>query len=180
MIDEPSLCDRARSGDAEAIASLLRRTEPDLRRFAARVCASRADADDAVQHAMITVSFRLDSFRGLARLSTWLFSVIRNECRKYERIARRWVLGGDDDRVVASAHPERELEAHESLVVLTRAIRELPSDLRAVFVLRELEGLGTEACAERLAISEANVKVRLHRARKLLRASLEDADRIDE
>lgn len=173
MIDDPSLCERAQHGDPEAIARLLVESEPDLRRFAARVCSSRADADDAVQHAMITVSFRFESFRGLARLSTWLFSVVRNECRKYERIARRWVFGADDDRVDSSAHPERSLETHQSLAALTQAIRELPSELRAVFVLRELEELSTEACAERLSISEANVKVRLHRARKLLRAALE-------
>jgi len=176
MIDDPSLCERAQRGEADAIARLLLQSEPDLRRFAARVCASRADADDAVQHAMITVSFRLDSFRGLARMSTWLFTVIRNECRKYERLARRWVFGaGEEDRAAAGPDPEQALEVHQSLEALTLAIRSLPADLRAVFVLRELEELSTEACAARLSISETNVKVRLHRARKQLRTLLSEA-----
>lgn len=175
MIDDPTLRERARSGDADAIASLLLRSEPDLRRFASRVCASRADADDAVQHAMITVTFRLESFRGLARLSTWLFSVIRNECRKYERAARRWVLGDEGEQRAPSATPSAESAAERAqlLDALTRAIRALPPELRAVFVQRELEELSTEECAARLAISEANVKVRLHRARRLLRDALD-------
>ncbi|MFO0559711.1 MAG: sigma-70 family RNA polymerase sigma factor [Polyangiales bacterium] len=173
MIDDPTLCERAQRGEPEAIASLLIQAEPDLRRFAARVCSSRADADDAVQHAMITVSFRLGSFRGLARLSTWLFSVIRNECRKYERVARRWVFGAQDEHPAPEAHAEDGLEAHQSLAALTQAIRALPAELRAVFVLRELEELSTAECAERLAISEANVKVRLHRARRQLRGALD-------
>lgn len=175
MIDDPTLCERAQLGDADAIAALLVQSEPDLRRFASRVCANRADADDAVQHAMITVTFRLDSFRGLARLSTWLFSVIRNECRKYERAARRWVLGDDHDERAgaANANGERELERAQMLEALTAAIRALPGELRAVFIQRELEEVSTEECAKRLAITEANVKVRLHRARRMLRVTLE-------
>lgn len=177
MIDDPALRERARLGDSEAIAALLLQSEPDLRRFASRVCANRADADDAVQHAMITVTFRLDSFAGLARLSTWLFSVIRNECRKYERAARRWVFGDEEPRreTASSTTAEHAAERGPLLDALTRAIRALPPDLRAVFVQRELEELSTEECAERLAISEANVKVRLHRARRLLREALDPA-----
>lgn len=166
---------RARQGEPEALAQLLAASEPDMRRFAARVCRSAADADDAVQHALITVSFRLDSFRGLSRLSTWVFSVIRNECRKYERLARRWVTGEEADPEVnfsANADPESEAERAEHLELLVGAIRQLNPALRSVFILRELEELSTAECASELGLSEANVKVRLHRAREELRREL--------
>lgn len=166
-----SLTERARSGEPDAIAELLQLSEPDLRRFASRVCRSAADADDAVQHAMITLTLRLDTFRGLSRLSTWVFTVIRNECRRYERLARRWVLGAEGDPEDLHT-PERAFDDAQTLQRLVRAIRELPPDLRDVFVLRDLEESSSAECAARLSISEANVKVRLHRARNRLREAL--------
>jgi RNA polymerase sigma-70 factor (ECF subfamily) len=167
-----TLTERAQRGDPEALSALLRESEPDLRRFAARVCRSAADADDAVAHAMSTLAVKLDSFRGASRLSTWIFTVIRNECSKYERIARRWIFG-EPDAPSPSATPEQSLDRAQTLDVLVRAIRALRPELREVFVLRELEELSTEDCAARLAITEANVKVRLHRARVALREAIE-------
>jgi RNA polymerase sigma-70 factor (ECF subfamily) len=121
---------------------------------------------------MLTITLKLDSFRGLSRLSTWLFAVVRNECRKYERIARRWVLGDDHTAADNASTPEQALARSQLLEQLVIAIRELKPELRDVFVLRELEGLDTETCAQRVGITEANVKVRLNRARVQLRAAL--------
>jgi RNA polymerase sigma factor (sigma-70 family) len=172
MFEAANLTQRAQAGDSEAIALLLRDSEPDLRRFAHRVCRSAADADDAVAHAMLTMALKLDSFRGLSRLSTWLFAVIRHECLKYERIARRWVFSDDDSRIDPALSPEQSLDRNQMLELLVTAIRSLRPELREVFVLREFEELSTEACAERLHITEANVKVRLNRAREKLRVAL--------
>lgn len=172
-MNDTKLTALAQNGDPGALGELLRQSEPDLRRFAARVCRSSADADDAVSHAMLTLTEHLGSFRGLSRLSTWVFAVIRNECLRYERLARRW-LTGDDVTAHASERdgPEQSHERAEVLDALVVAIRELPAELREVFVLRELEGLSTEACAARLSLSEGNVKVRLNRARGRLRGAL--------
>lgn len=169
-----SLTDLARGGDRTALTELVRQTEPDLRRFAARVCRSSADADDAVAYALLTITAKLQSFRGLSRLSTWLFAVVRNECRRYERLARRWLWGQDTTRAPdENANPEQQRDRAELLDGLVHAIRGLPADLREVLVLREFEGLSTEACAERLSITEGNVRVRLNRARGQLRRALE-------
>ena len=172
MIESPPFVERARRGDADALSQLLRESEPDLRRFAARVCRSNADAEDAVAHAMTTVAFRLDRFNGLSRLSTWLFSVIRNECARYERLARRWVFGALDALTDRSPTPEQALDRDQLLERVVQAVQALRPELREVFVARELEQLSVEACAERLRISEANVKVRLYRARTELRDAL--------
>lgn len=173
-MNDATLTALAQSGDPRALGELLRQSEPDLRRFAARVCRNSADADDAVSHAMLTLSQQLASFRGLSRLSTWIFTVIRNECLRYERRARRWLMGDD-----VTTHPSERDDPEQShgraevLDALVVAIRQLPAELREVFVLRELEGLSTEACAAQLTISEGNVKVRLNRARGQLRTALE-------
>lgn len=172
MTISPSLTDLARQGNSEALSLLLQDSEPDLRRFAARVCRSSADADDAVSHAMTAIAFKLEGFHGLSRLSTWLFTVIRNECAKYERRARRWVFGVAESLTDRGATPEQVLGRAQLLDRIVDAVRALPVELREVFVLREFEQLGVEACAARLGISEANVKVRLHRARAALREAL--------
>lgn len=169
MMEVSSLVARARGGDPDAIGLLLRQTEPDLRRFAARLCRTESDADDAVQHAMLTMTVKLDSFQGLARLSTWIFKVIQNECRRVERQARRWLFHTPETLESEALSPEAALETQRMADRVVRAIRELPPDLREIFVLRELEGLDTEACATRLGITSNNAKVRLSRARSALR-----------
>lgn len=168
----PALTELAKQGDPNALSLLLRDSEPDLRRFAARVCRSSADADDAVSHAMTAIAFKLDGFAGLSRLSTWLFTVIRNECAKYERLARRWVFGRVESLTDRVPTAEQALGRAQLLDCIVGAVRGLKPGLREVFVLRELEQLSVEECARRLSISEANVKVRLHRARAELRHTL--------
>jgi RNA polymerase sigma-70 factor (ECF subfamily) len=69
--------------------------------------------------------------------------------------------------------PEDRVTSSELRGVLQRAIDALPEGLRAVFMLREVEGLDTDETAECLGLSEANVKVRLHRARALLRSEID-------
>lgn len=172
MIESPTISEQAKQGDPEAIALLLRQSEPDLRRFAARVCRNTADADDAVAHAMSTLVTNFGGFRGLSRLSTWIFSVIRHECMKYERLGRRWIFGVEESLADPVATPEQALSRAQMLDLVVNAVRGLPPELREVFVLRELEQLSTEACAQRLGISEGNVKVRFHRARRELRTAL--------
>lgn len=172
MTVHPSLTEQAKQGDPRALALLLRDSEPDLRRFAARVCRTSADADDAVAHAMTAIAFKLDAFSGLSRFTTWLFTIIRNECAKYERVARRWVFGTTDTLIDRVPGPEQSLTHAQLLDCVLSAVRDLKPELREVFVLRELEQRNVDECASLLGISESNVKVRLHRARAELRSAL--------
>ena len=176
-MNDVSLTQRAQQGDAEALSQLVTLHEPALRRFASRECRSSADADDAVQHALTTLSSSLTTFRGLALLGTWLFTIVRNECRRYERLARRWLSHPPETTAsdaTANSPSLDPAERNELLDALVTAIRNLRPELRTVFVLRELEELDTERCAERLRISEGNVRIRLNRARTELRAALQE------
>lgn len=164
----------ARAGDRQALEALLSKTTPDLRRFARQVCRTGADAEDAVQHVLVNVSLRIDGLDGIQRFTSWAFAAIRNECTRALSIATRWLRSAPPEPE-APVDPQRQAESRELLEVVVEAIRELPAPLREVLVLRELEGVGTAACASQLGLSEANVKVRLHRARTLLRERLEKA-----
>jgi RNA polymerase sigma factor (sigma-70 family) len=163
-----SLTERARAGDTQALEQLVRETVPDLRRFANRVCRTGADAEDAVQQALFRLTIQIRGLRTVSRLTSWAFTIVRNECTRAIKLATRVLRG--DERV--SARPDDVVEQREFLEQLVAAMGALPDSLRAVFVLRELEHRDTAECAQRLGISEANVKVRLHRAREFLRLSL--------
>lgn len=159
------------TNDRAAIETLLRKTTPDLRRFARQVCRTGADAEDAVQHVLVNVSLRIDGLDGIQRFTSWAFAVIRNECTRALSVATKW-LRSTPPTPEAMPDPHRQAESRELLEVVVEAIRDLPAPLREVLVLRELEGVDTATCADQLGISEANVKVRLHRARTLLRDRL--------
>lgn len=166
------LIEQARAGDAGAMTALIQATTPDLRRFARRVCRTGADAEDAVQHALVTLTIELWGLRRLTSFTAWAFTIVRNECARVVRVAERWfeTSGASPE----PSGPDDALEREQLLTRIASAVRALPPPLREVFVLREFEGLDTASCGERLGLSSTNVKVRLHRARLLLREALAD------
>jgi RNA polymerase sigma factor (sigma-70 family) len=167
------LARRASRGDERALVELLERSEPDLRRFAARSCGHGADADDAVQHALTVVYTRIGTFRSAARYTTWLFTIVRRQCQRLLRHTSRWV-----EPIDAEIH-DRSPSAPDRVDLLTTivpAIAQLPAGLRAVLVLRDIEGHDTETTARLLGLSETNVRMRLHRAHVRLRTVLVGLD----
>ncbi len=175
--DFETLVLRAQGGDRASLEALLLKAHPDLRRFAGRVCNTGEDAEDAIQHALMTVSTKLGTLRAAGRFTAWVFTVIRNECSRHVRLAAR--LAG---RPIADAPHEAALEVHASqdralerarlAEKLASCIAALPMAQREVFMMRELEGLSAAETAAKLGISVANVKVRLHRARAGMRETL--------
>lgn len=167
----------AAHGDDAALARLVRDYHDRVVRFGTRVCRDAADADDAVQEAFIKLARRQDVITHPSALS-WLFTVVRNACRRLLRpFAREQRALGTrvaDDGQIASQQPtaQEALERWELVEQIHAAIRALPAMYREVIVLRDLEGQsGEEACAA-LGIDLATMKTRLHRARARLREAL--------
>jgi RNA polymerase sigma-70 factor (ECF subfamily) len=93
------------------------------------------------------------------------------------RKRRRLVpIGGDEppEPPAEARGPEKDLQNRELQAVLREAVETLPDLWRAVFCLREIEGLSTEETAEALGLTLENVRVRLHRAKRSLRQSLDE------
>jgi RNA polymerase sigma-70 factor (ECF subfamily) len=144
---------------------------------------NEADAEDVAQEAFLKALRSLSTFCSEAKFSTWLISITLNEARG--RLRHRAVLRMEsldkppEEGSVSPALlrdwreiPSETLERKEVCELLRRAVENLPSSYREVFLLRDVEGLdGTEA-AQALQISIANVKVRLHRARAMLQKEL--------
>jgi RNA polymerase sigma-70 factor (ECF subfamily) len=148
--------------------------------------ADEAEAEDVLQEAFLSAFKAIDSFDGRSSLGTWLHRITYNAALMRLRKRRPEMVSVDEPQLAPDGGemprqffdwcclPEEEYETDEARAELNQAIRELPEKLKAVFILRELEGQSTNETAEILDISAEAVKVRLHRARLWLRERLSD------
>jgi RNA polymerase sigma factor (sigma-70 family) len=151
------------AGEAGALDGLLRAVFPTARRFAARSCSSREDAEDAVQDALTALVRRVGALRAAETVTSWLFVTIRNACLR--RVPG--VILVPVDAVPETARPDIASAVVDRLVVAD-ALAALPAAQRDVVVLVDLLGLPAERAAQRLGIGVRATKSRLHRARRAL------------
>ena len=182
MLNEQELLSALRRRDPAAFNQLFDTYSDKVYRLAFSQLENEDEAEGVVQDAFLRLFERLDQFEGRSKLSTWLYRVAYNLCQ--DRLRQRRPLlsldeDNDDDDLPAPTVlidweelPEQYLSAAEVSAELDRAIATLPPKLKTVFTLREMEGLSTQECAEVLGISVSAAKVRLHRARLLLREQL--------
>ena len=161
-----SLICAAQTGDPAALGRLLAVCQADARRYAYKHCQA-SDVEDAVQAALLTVSRKLSGLKAAAAFSSWLFTVIRRECRKLAQAMLRH--GPLDDEVVQ----QLAVRSDETLRTdLAAALELLPAHYLEVVLLRDFEELTIAEIAARLSEQPGAVKSRLHRARELVREYL--------
>ncbi len=144
----------------------------DAARWARHLGGYQIDVEDVVQEVFMVVSRRLNSFRGEARFSTWLFEITRKVVANHRRRQRwRFWRTGEDEKLARLPSPTRdplaELERQQAAHLFYRTLDKLPEKYRTVLVLFEIEGLSTHDIAELCHLRWPTVKVRLHRAREL-------------
>jgi RNA polymerase sigma-70 factor (ECF subfamily) len=180
--NEKELLERARRGDLAAFEKLLAPHERRLYALARHLVGS-GDAPDALQSGILSALESFRGFRGESAFGTWLTRIVTNAALKLLRTRRSRpsvsleTLGdGETPRPEFVADwredPIRSVERHELRRILDEAIAALPEIHRVVFVLRDVAGLSVAETAQALEITEANVKVRLLRARLALREKL--------
>ncbi len=167
------LIDAARDGDRGAIVKLLERYRDSVFRFGMRMCQSDADAEDVVQETLLTAAQKIDTFRGEASFSSWLYAIARSGCSRRRRTTRREAPVDPDVVVDFSAQPEEAVSQRHLGAILERALFSLEPAYREVLLLRDVEGLTTPETAAAMSLTEAAVKSRLHRARDMLRQRVE-------
>ncbi len=186
-LDDMALVERARSRDGAAVRLIMQRHNRRLYRVARSVLDDEAEAEDVVQETYTRAFTHLDGFRGEAQLSTWLTRIALNEALGRLRQRRVTVGLGDIDAIndqgearvifLPSARQDSDPEAAAARTevrrLLERAVDDLPETFRMVFVLRDIEEMSTEETASQLGLRPETVKTRLHRARRLLRQSLD-------
>ena len=174
------------SGQFDRFPDLVKRYEQKLYNFSLRMCRDAADAEDAVQEIFLNVFRYLKDFRYETKFKNWLYRVAASTCikkRRKSKFAPERELSLDEflpqdetevpDQVPRWAlMPLDKLLNDELLDKINAAIFTLPEKYRLVIVLRDIEGFSTAETAQILNLSDANVKVRLHRARLFLRDKL--------
>ena len=186
-LDDHALVALVRGGQREAFRHIMQRCNQRLFRIARSVVGEDAEAEDVLQESYMRAYDKLALFRGDSSLLTWLTSIVLNEARGRLRKRHAAVdldqvdaapdagqvirfpsrFGSEDPAVSAARAQIRRL--------IEDAIDTLPGAFRTVYVMREVEECTVEETAAALAIKPETVKTRLYRARRLLRASLQDS-----
>lgn len=186
LADERNLVERAKSDDQSAFRAIMERNNQRLYRVARAVMKDDTEAEDVVQETYLRAFFNLSEFRGESSLTTWLTRIALNEALGRKRKQRAMVtLETVETAQQTSAQiiqfptmntetdPERSAAQNEIQRLLERAMDALPEPFRVVFVMRDVEEMSIEETASHLGIRPQTVKTRLHRARRLLRQSLD-------
>lgn len=185
---EADLIRQAREGDEGAFTALMKQYQSMVLNFAHKVCRDQSKAEETFQDTFINVYQKLSQFDGRSKFSTWLYSIVTNNClmkRRRRKIDEKmqaydeFPVGKEGVepafQVADPGHgPMQTLMNKELQDHLDRAILRLPMEYRVVFILRDLEENSNEETAAILGISEEATKSRLRRARAFLRQQLNE------
>ena len=169
---------RVLEGETALYEIIMRRYNQRLYRAARAILRDDTEAEDVLQDTYVRAYQHLGQFAGRAKFSTWLTRIAVNEAlARVERRKRFDAVDEENDLesfIVESKMPDPESHAAQLEVraLLEEAILALPDGYRSVLMLRDVEEMNTAEAAEALDMTEENVKVRLHRARALLRKEL--------
>ena len=171
---------RVLEGETALFEILMRRYNQRLYRVARAILRDDAEAEDVMQDAYVRAYQHLDQFAGRAKFSTWLTRIAVHEA--LARVHRRQRYDALEDYAEAQGetmifasdapNPEQQVGGAQTSAMLEEAILTLPESYRTVLMMRDIEELSTAETADALELTEENVKVRLHRARALLRREL--------
>ena len=177
--DERSMIERASGGDPEAFNRLMEHHERRMYAVALRMCANREDAQDCLQEAMLRVYRAIGSFKGESSFSTWVYRITMNTCLDELRRRKNKQSASLDDLLDEgwapaddSGSPEKHAVRAETARILRQTIQELPDDMRAAVVLRDIQGYTYEEIAKILDINVGTIKSRISRGREKLREKL--------
>jgi len=182
QLNDNAVVKRVVAGEKELFEILMRRYNQMLYRVVRGYLKDEDDVQDVMQTAYLKAFSKLHQFLGNASFSTWLIRIGINEAlqRLHELKKKNVVylnptdIGDDTIRQVPDKemNPEKVMMRQEMKQVLEQAIDSLPDKYRVIYILKEVEGLSNEEVAESLGLSDSNIKVRLHRAKTLLKDSL--------
>ncbi|MCC6838820.1 MAG: RNA polymerase sigma factor [Flavobacteriales bacterium] len=172
--------ERVVGGETGLYEILMRRHNQTLYRAVRSYLHDGEDVEDAMQEAYLKAFAKLSQFKGESAFSTWLVRIGINEALQQLRKQRTMRVVSDTadaeqlERIADTGqmNPEQRTIQGEHRRLLEQAIDRLPEGYRAVYMLREVEGMAVAEVARALDLTESNVKVRLHRAKDMLKEAL--------
>lgn len=183
-ISDVALVEQFKKGNIAAYEEIVSRYDSKVMNLALRFTRNQEDAEEVMQDVFTTVYRKIESFRAQSAFSSWLYRIVVNAAfMKLRKKKQNQAISMEDlapavkqyciDRENATqSHSHAVTMTRELQIVLQRAIDRLPDQYRAVFVLRDVDGLSNQEAGEILALSIPAVKSRLHRSRIMLRKKL--------
>jgi len=199
---EQQLIARLRKGDERAFDELVNKHHGALIRMAMGYVADREVAEEVVQNTWIAVIEELDRFEGRSSLRTWIFGIMIHKAKDRGVREKRHMpfsafesFDDDGEEIIDPSRfrqsgewvghwafpprpwddqtPEKLLASQQAVNAMNKAIEALPPTLKAVLILRDVEGVEAKEVCELLKITGTNLYVRLHRAREHVRQAVE-------
>lgn len=180
--DTQKLIEMMRANDLEALDRMTRCFGRRLLDVGRRYCRTEAEAEDAMQDALLSAGKHLQDFRGEGSVEGWLVRMVANACHHLRRGRKNDPTLHDVSYVLTAekANPEDSAQAGELSQALGKALLELQPQDRTIVLLAEAEGWTGPEIAERVNLSPGAVRVRLSRARAKLRETLRDELNIED
>jgi RNA polymerase sigma factor (sigma-70 family) len=175
------------AGETALFEILIRRNNSVLYKTGRSYNINHEDTQDLMQDTFINAYLNLAKFENRSSFRTWLIKIMLNNCykKKHKRSHNAELINDTNDRFVPmfsdnNNNTHSKIMNNELNHVIEDALKRVPEDYRMVFSLREISGLNVKETAEALNITESNVKVRLNRAKTVLRKEIEKSYTADE
>lgn len=179
-IPDTEIIDRVLNGETHLFEILMRRYNQRLYRIQRSYIRDEEAVKDVLQLTYLKAYEKLAQFRGDSKFSTWITRIAIHEALKHLKERRRYTnLHALNEKSIDEAivnhkkNPEDRAIENEFKNMLEASVNQLPAKYRTVYIMREVEQISTRDTAECLDISESNVKVRLHRAKQMIKDDLE-------
>lgn len=180
---ETDLVKLLKRGDIEAFEEVIRRYSARVYSMSYRLTRNTQDTEEVLQDTFVTVFRKISAFEGKSSLSSWIYRVTVNTAlmklrkRRSDRLAliEDTIPNYRDSEMLSDTSFQRASSSISLRDKIQKAILDLPEEYRAVFVLRDIDGLSTKEVCKILQVTAPAVKSRLHRARLVLRKQLKEA-----
>lgn len=177
---ETEIIGRIIRGEKSLYELIVRRFNPYLYKIGRSYNYNHEDTQDLMQDTFIDAYKNLNQFEGRASFKTWIIRIMMNNCYRKKRKSsfKNEIIQDMNDNskpmfISGNNDTEKTIQNRELGHIIEKALVNIPFDYRMVFSLREINGLNVSDTADLLEISESNVKVRLNRAKSMLRKEIE-------
>lgn len=177
-LSDEEVISKVLSGEKGLYEILLRRNNQKLYRIIRGYLHDHEEIEDVMQETYLTAYEKLYQFKHSSQFSTWLIRIGINKALQRIKKNRPTISLSDEDTIrdfdITQLSPENKMIRKESKEILEAAIEKLEEKYRSVYIMKEIEQMSIAEISDCLAISESNVKVRIHRAKSMIKENLYD------
>ena len=173
-LSDEQIVDRIINGEKHLYEILMRKFNERFYRISMSIVCDDEEAEDIMQTAYLNAYLQLSKFKHQSSFATWFTRILINESllHKKKKMKRENIYKEDAYQDQHNETPLDNLMQKELKVLLEKAVATLPEKYKMVFVMREIQGMSTTETMDALDIGESNVKIRLTRAKEMLRSEL--------